>query len=93
MFLILKLINFARRLCRNNDKGGLAVIMLSCLNENLIADIEPDLNTCGKAVILYSHVIRRMRLYLHRKRTCTYEQAAPNKEQHLNSNTCRHIVP
>ena len=38
--------------------------------------------------IPYSRVIRRMRLYLHRKRICAYKRAAPNKEQRLNSSTC-----
>ena len=33
--------------------------------------------------IPYSRVIRRMRLYLHRKRICAYKRAAPNKEQRL----------
>ena len=35
----------------------------------------------------YSRVIKRMRLYLHRKRICAYKRAAPNKEQRLNSST------
>ena len=42
----------------------------------------------NNAHIPYSRVIRRMRLYLHRKRICAYKQAAPNKEQRLNSSTC-----
>ena len=37
--------------------------------------------------IPYSRVIRRMRLYLHRKRICAYKRPAPNKEQRLNSST------
>ena len=39
-------------------------------------------------IIPYSRVIRRMRLYLHRKRICAYKRAVPNKEQRLNSSTC-----
>ena len=38
-------------------------------------------------IIPYSRVIRRMRLYLHRKRICAYKRAAPNKEQRLNPST------
>ena len=32
--------------------------------------------------IPYSRVIRRMRLYLHRKRICAYKRAAPNPFVH-----------
>ena len=32
-------------------------------------------------VLPYSRVIRRMRLYLHRKRMYAYKRAAPNNEQ------------
>ena len=35
----------------------------------------------------YSRVIRRMRLYPHRKRMCAYKRAAPRNEHRLYSNT------
>ena len=44
---------------------------------------------CPLSLLPYSRVIRRMRLYLHRKRICAYKRAAPNKEQCLNSSTCQ----
>ena len=57
----------------------IVTIVCTCKLNNIIANYN---------IIPYSRVIRRMRLYLHRKKICAYKRVAPNKEQRLNSSTC-----
>ena len=74
------------RMCRGGSYEGGKTCNVLLLHKICIVFTHLEAKIYNK--LPYSRVIRRMRLYLHRKRICAYKRAAPNKEQRLNSSTC-----